>query len=61
MNVRIKEVLVSTDIVIQCLDYLSKRSGEIRIKSKRSSHLRIEAIGLNEAPRGELILLHEII
>jgi Ni,Fe-hydrogenase III large subunit/Ni,Fe-hydrogenase III component G len=53
MNVRIKEVLVSTDIVIQCLDYLSKRSGEIRTKVKEVPS-RIEAIGLNEAPRGEL-------
>jgi Ni,Fe-hydrogenase III large subunit/Ni,Fe-hydrogenase III component G len=51
--VRVKELLVSCGIVSQCLEYLAKRTGEIRIKPK-TVPLGAEAVGLNEAPRGEL-------
>ncbi|MEN3051705.1 MAG: NADH-quinone oxidoreductase subunit C [Candidatus Methanosuratincola petrocarbonis] len=51
--VRVKELLVSCGIVSQCLEYLAKTTGEIRIKPK-TVPLGAEAVGLNEAPRGEL-------
>jgi Ni,Fe-hydrogenase III large subunit/Ni,Fe-hydrogenase III component G len=52
--VRVKELLVSSDIIIQCLEYLAKKTGEIRIEPK-TIPVNAEGIGLNEAPRGELI------
>lgn len=51
--VRVKELLVSCSIVSQCLEYLAKTTGDIRIKPK-TVPLGAEAVGLNEAPRGEL-------
>ena len=51
--VRVKELLVSAGIVSQCLEHLSKTTGEIRAKP-RSIPVGAEAVGLNEAPRGEL-------
>ncbi|MEM1669939.1 MAG: NADH-quinone oxidoreductase subunit C [Candidatus Methanomethylicaceae archaeon] len=51
--VRVKELIISAEIVSQCLEYLAKTSGEIRIKPKKIP-AKSEAIGLNEAPRGEL-------
>ena len=51
--VRVKEILVSCSIVSQCLEYLAKTTGDIRIKPK-TVPLGAEAVGLNEAPRGEL-------
>lgn len=51
--VRAKELIISAEIVSQCLDYLAKKMGEIRIKPKLIP-ARAEAVGLNEAPRGEL-------
>ncbi|MDI9643723.1 MAG: nickel-dependent hydrogenase large subunit [Candidatus Verstraetearchaeota archaeon] len=51
--VRVKELLVSCGIVSQCLDYLAKTTGEVRIKPK-TVPAGAEAVGLNEAPRGEL-------
>lgn len=51
--VRVKELFVSIDIVVQCLDYLAKTTGEIRAKP-RTIEPGTEGIGLNEAPRGEL-------
>jgi len=51
--VRVKELFVSMDIVVQCLDYLAKTTGEIRAKP-RTIEPGTEGIGLDEAPRGEL-------
>ncbi|MGC8935805.1 MAG: NADH-quinone oxidoreductase subunit C [Candidatus Methanomethylicaceae archaeon] len=51
--VRVKELLVSAGIVSQCLDHLSKTTGEVRVKPKYIP-AGSEAVGLNEAPRGEL-------
>uniref|UniRef100_A0A7C3ILI7 NADH-quinone oxidoreductase subunit D n=1 Tax=Candidatus Methanomethylicus mesodigestus TaxID=1867258 RepID=A0A7C3ILI7_9CREN len=51
--VRVKELLVSLEIIMQCLDYLAKTSGEIRVKQKVIP-VNSEGVGLNEAPRGEL-------
>ncbi|MGQ9760027.1 MAG: hydrogenase large subunit [Candidatus Methanomethylicaceae archaeon] len=51
--VRVKELMVSAEIVEQCLDFLSKTSGEIRVKTKLIPRGE-EGVGLNEAPRGEL-------
>jgi Ni,Fe-hydrogenase III large subunit/Ni,Fe-hydrogenase III component G len=51
--VRVGELFVSMEIVVQCLDYLAKTTGEIRIKPK-TIEPGAEAVGLNEAPRGEL-------
>jgi len=52
--VRVKELLVSSDIITQCLEYLAKKEGEIRIEPKIIP-VNAEGIGLNEAPRGELV------
>jgi Ni,Fe-hydrogenase III large subunit/Ni,Fe-hydrogenase III component G len=51
--VRVRELFVSMGIVSQCLEYLAKTTGEIRIK-QREVEPGSEALGLNEAPRGEL-------
>ncbi|MCQ5376717.1 MAG: nickel-dependent hydrogenase large subunit, partial [Candidatus Methanomethylicia archaeon] len=51
--VRVKELLVSLEIIMQCLDHLAKTSGEIRVKQKVIP-VNSEGVGLNEAPRGEL-------
>lgn len=51
--VRAKETFVSVGIVDQCLAYLEKTTGEIRDKPK-TIEPGSEAVGLNEAPRGEL-------
>ena len=52
--VRVKELLVSSDIIVQCLEYLAKTTGEIRIEPK-TIPVNAEGVGLNEAPRGELV------
>lgn len=52
--VRVKELLVSSDIMAQCLEHLSKTTGEVRIEPKLIP-ANSEGIGLNEAPRGELV------
>jgi len=52
--VRVKELLVSSDIIVQCLDHLAKTTGEVRIEPKFIP-VNSEGIGLNEAPRGELV------
>jgi len=51
--VRVQELFVSIDIVAQCLEYLSKTTGEIR-NTPKMIEPGSEAVGLNEAPRGEL-------
>ncbi len=51
--VRVRELFVSIGIIDQCLDYLSKTTGEVRIKPREIPE-NAEGIGLNEAPRGEL-------
>lgn len=51
--VRLKEILTSIDICLQCLDALKKVTGKIMIEE----HINVvsgEAIGKSEAPRGEL-------
>lgn len=50
--VRVGELLQSVSIVDQCLEYLSKTTGEIR-EIPRTIEPGSEAVGLNEAPRGE--------
>ncbi|MDD1776330.1 MAG: nickel-dependent hydrogenase large subunit [Candidatus Methanomethylicus sp.] len=52
--VRVKELLVSSDIVAQCLEYLVKNAGEV-INEPKMIPVNSEGIGLNEAPRGELV------
>jgi Ni,Fe-hydrogenase III large subunit len=52
--VRVKELLVSSDIIMQCLEHLAKTTGEVRIEPKVIP-VNSEGIGLNEAPRGELV------
>jgi len=51
--VRMREALVSIGIIAQCLEYLSKTSGEVRTNPKEIA-AGSTAVGLNEAPRGEL-------
>jgi len=50
--VRVGELFQSIGIVDQCLDYLSKKTGDIR-EVPRTIEPGSEAVGLNEAPRGE--------
>ncbi len=52
--VRVKELLVSSDIIEQCLEHLAKTTGEIRIEPK-TIPVNAEGAGINEAPRGELL------
>ena len=50
--VRVGELFQSIGIVDQCLEHLSKTTGEIR-EIPRTIEPGQEAVGLNEAPRGE--------
>ncbi|RLE49380.1 MAG: iron hydrogenase, partial [Candidatus Methanomethylicota archaeon] len=50
--VRVKEILVSIDICLQCLDALKRVSGPIKVEVKEFPEG--EAIRKSEAPRGEL-------
>jgi len=52
--VRLKEVLVSIDICLQCLDALKKVDGKI-IVDEPINIVSGESIGKSEAPRGELL------
>jgi len=51
--VRVKEILVSIDICLQCLDALKRISGPIKVEVK--GFPEGEAIRKTEAPRGELL------
>ncbi|MHA1408952.1 MAG: hydrogenase large subunit [Candidatus Odinarchaeia archaeon] len=51
--VRLKELLVSCDIIRQCVERMKRTSPEISVKPKKPEP-DTEAIGKTEAPRGEL-------
>jgi len=54
--VRLKEILVSADILVQCLKALDNNTGPISIEATDPKDFKFnEALGKAEAPRGELV------
>ncbi|MCJ7760250.1 NADH-quinone oxidoreductase subunit C [Candidatus Bathyarchaeota archaeon] len=54
--VRLKEILVSADILVQCLKALDNTTGPISIEAADPKNFKFnEALGKAEAPRGELV------